>query len=128
MACKRPTWFCPGGRRESRLSEAVDRAVAETVPAYERREARYRDRFLTMLGHDLRNPLNSILQSASSLAAAEGLNEKQLGTASRIVSSAQRLNRMVSDILDFCARSVGKSDADHAGESESGNPRPGSGR
>jgi hypothetical protein len=46
-----------------------------------------------MLGHDLRNPINSILLSALSLAAAEGLNEKQLGTASPIVSSAERLNR-----------------------------------
>src|SRR4029077_8101021 len=91
----------------TRLSEAVDRAVAETVPAYERREAQYRDRFLAMLGHDLRNPLNSILLSALSLAAAEGLNEKQLGTASRIVSSAQRLNRMVSDILDFARGRLG---------------------
>jgi phosphoserine phosphatase RsbU/P len=48
-----------------------------------------------MLGHDLRNPLNSILLSASSLAEGEGLSEKQVGMASRIVSSAQRLNRMV---------------------------------
>ena len=104
---KDPHGFAQGAEEITRLSEAVDRAVAETVPAYERREAQYRDRFLAMLGHDLRNPLNSILLSALSLAAAEGLNEKQLGTASRIVSSAQRLNRMVSDILDFARGRLG---------------------
>jgi len=49
------------------------------------------------------------LLSASSLFEAEGPNEKQLGTASRIVSSAQRLNRMVSDILDFARGRLGSS-------------------
>jgi signal transduction histidine kinase len=102
-----PDGFLQGAEEITKFGEAVDRAVAETVPVYERREARYRDRFLAMLGHDLRNPLNSILLSVSSLAEAEGPNEKQLGTASRIVSSAQRLNRMVSDILDFARGRLG---------------------
>ena len=97
-----PEGFLQGAEEITRFGAAVDRAVAETVPAYEQRDARYRDRFLAMLGHDLRNPLNSILLSATSLAAAEGpLNEKQLTTVSRIASSAQRLNHMVNDILDF---------------------------
>jgi signal transduction histidine kinase len=60
-----------------------------------------------MLGHDLRNPLNAILLSAMSLAGAEGLNEKQLGTVSRIGSSARRLNQMVNDILDFARGRLG---------------------
>jgi signal transduction histidine kinase len=92
---REPDGFARGAEEITRCCEAVDRAVTETVPAYEQRDARYRDRFLAMLGHDLRNPLNSILLSASSLAEGEGLSEKQVGMASRIVSSAQRLNRMV---------------------------------
>jgi signal transduction histidine kinase len=72
-----PFGFVQGAEEITKFGEAVDSAVAETVPTYERCEARYRDRFLAILGHDLRNPLNSILLSASSLAEAEGLNEKQ---------------------------------------------------
>ena len=78
-----------------------------------------------MLGHDLRNPLNSILQSASSLAEAEGLNEKQLGTASRIVSSGQRLNRMMSDILDFARDRLGSPMPNTRVRANLGTPRPG---
>jgi len=81
-----------------------------------------------MLGHDLRNPINSILLSALSLAAAEGLNEKQLGTASRIVSSAQRLNRMVSDILDFARGRLGSPMPITRVKANLGTLRPGSGR
>jgi len=102
-----PDGFLHGGEEITRFGDAVDRAVAETVPAYEQRDARYRDRFLAMLGHDLRNPLNAILLSAMSLARAEGLNEKQLGTVSRIGSSARRLNQMVNDILDFARGRLG---------------------
>ena len=102
-----PDGFLHGGEEITRFGDAVDRAVAETVPAYEQRDARYRDRFLAMLGHDLRNPLNAILLSAMSLAGAEGLNEKQLGTVSRIGSSARRLNQMVNDILDFARGRLG---------------------
>jgi signal transduction histidine kinase len=103
-----PDGFVQGAEEITRFGEAVDRAVAETVPAYEQRDARYRDRFLAMLGHDLRNPLNSILLGASSLAGAEGsLNEKQFTTVSRIASSARRLNRMVNDILDFARGRLG---------------------
>jgi signal transduction histidine kinase len=104
---KDPDGFVQGAEEITRFCEAVDRAVAETVPAYEQRDARYRDRFLAMLGHDLRNPLNSISLSAMSLAGAEGLNEKQQGAASRILSSAQRLNNMVNDILDFARGRLG---------------------
>jgi signal transduction histidine kinase len=81
--------------------------VAETVPIYEQREAQYRDRFLGILGHDLRNPLNSISLSATSLAGAKELNEKQLGAVSRILSSVRRMDHMVSDILDFARGRLG---------------------
>ena len=46
-----PDGFLQGAEEITKFGQAVDRAVAETVPVYERREARYRDRFLAMLGH-----------------------------------------------------------------------------
>jgi signal transduction histidine kinase len=102
-----PDSFHLGAEEITKFTEAVDQAVAGTVPIYEQREAQYRDRFLGILGHDLRNPLNSISLNATSLASAEGLNEKQLTTVSRILSSVQRLDHMVNDILDFARGRLG---------------------
>jgi signal transduction histidine kinase len=42
------------------------------------------------------------------LLASNGLNEKQLGTVSRILNSARHLNRMVSDLLDFSRGRLGR--------------------
>jgi len=99
--------FAAGAREITRFTEAIDQGIAETVSIYERREAKYRDRFLAMLGHDLRNPLNSISLSATSLAETPGLSEKQLETVSRIQSGVRRLDHMVRDILDFARGRLG---------------------
>jgi signal transduction histidine kinase len=102
-----PDGFAQGAEDITRFSEAVDQGLAETVPIYEQREANYRDRFLGILGHDLRNPLNSISMGATSLARSEGLTDKQRETISRILSSARRLDHMVNDILDFARLRLG---------------------
>jgi signal transduction histidine kinase len=102
-----PDGFARGAEEITRFTEAIDQAVAETVPVYEQREAQYRDRFLGILGHDLRNPLNSISLSATSLAGAKELNEQQLGAVSRILRSVRRLDHMVNDILDFARGRLG---------------------
>lgn len=99
--------FARGAEEISRLTEAIDQAVAQTVSIYEEREARYRDRFLGMLGHDLRNPLNAILLSAVSLGEAPMPGGKQREMVARIVASVRRLDRMVSDILDFARGRLG---------------------
>lgn len=99
--------FERGAEEVSRLTEAIDQAVAQTVSVYEEREAKYRDRFLGMLGHDLRNPLNSIALGAASLAEASELNDKQRETVLRIMGSVRRLDRMVGDVLDFARGRLG---------------------
>jgi len=96
-----PDGFAKGAEEITRFTEAIDQVVAEMVLIYEQREAQYRDRFLGILGHDLRNPLNSISLSATSLAGAKQLNEKQVGAVSRILRSMRRLDYIVNDLLDF---------------------------
>src|SRR6266853_1669943 len=95
-----PDSFGGGAAEITRFAEAIDQNVAEAVPYYQERESQYRDRFLGILGHDLRTPINAITLGAY-LLAQNGLNEKQRGTVSRILNSARRLSRMVSDLLDF---------------------------
>lgn len=88
-----PGSFASGAEEITRFTEAIDQNVAEAVPYHQEREAQYLNRFLGILGHDLRNPLNAIAIGASMLAD-NGLNETQRGTVARILNSARSLNRM----------------------------------
>jgi signal transduction histidine kinase len=66
-----------------------------------------RELFLAALGHDLRNPLQSIKISAD-LALRQGLPEPTARTVGRIASSADRMARLIAQLLDFArARSGG---------------------
>ena len=101
-----PESFAAGAAEIVRFGEAIDQNIAEAIPYYEERENQYRDRFIAILGHDLRNPINSISVGAG-LLATQGLEEKQQGTVMRILRSTQRLDRMVTDILDFARGRLG---------------------
>jgi signal transduction histidine kinase len=101
-----PDSFASGAVEIARFSEAIDENVAAGVLYYEERETQYRDRFLGILGHDLRNPINAILLNATVLSG-QGLDEKQLATVSRILNSTRRLTGMVDDILDFARGRLG---------------------
>jgi PAS domain S-box-containing protein len=72
-----------------------------------RRGAEFRERFLGIVGHDLRGPLNSIHLSASALADAPALSERDRKMAQRIVSSAERMVRMIVELLDFARSRLG---------------------
>ena len=101
-----PQGFAGGALEINRFAEAIDEKLTAGVLYYESREARYRDLFLGILGHDLRNPINAILLSASALAEQE-ISERHLGAVSRIISSARRLTNMVNDTLDFARGRLG---------------------
>lgn len=69
--------------------------------------ARFREQFIAILGHDLRNPLNTIAGSASILAGSAGLTDLQRGWVTRISASADRIARMIDDVLDFTRGRLG---------------------
>jgi signal transduction histidine kinase len=60
----------------------------------------YRDRMLGVLSHDLRNPLGVITTSASLLQLDE-LTDSQQRAVARVVTNANRIERMVHDLLDY---------------------------
>jgi signal transduction histidine kinase len=101
-----PDGFANGATEVAKFAEVVDRNLAAAVLCYKERESRYRDRFLGILSHDLRNPINAIQLNAT-LLAGQGLGEQQLQTVARILSSARRLSGMVNDILDFARGRLG---------------------
>ncbi|HEX8702845.1 MAG TPA: ATP-binding protein [Myxococcaceae bacterium] len=98
-----------------RMSEHIVGAVAVSTDLTEhqlreeelRRTAEFRERFLGIVSHDLRNPLNSISLSANMLLREEELPARSRKTAGRITQSAERMGRMISDLLDFTRGRLG---------------------
>ena len=71
------------------------------------RTVRFSEMFVGILGHDLRNPLSAIMTGAS-LLQRRGESEKVVKTASRILSSAGRMGRMIDQVLDFTRIRLGR--------------------
>ena len=65
-----------------------------------------RDRFIGILGHDLRNPLSAIMTSAELLADA-GLSGMFARAVERIERSTERMGAMIGDVLDFARGRLG---------------------
>jgi PAS domain S-box-containing protein len=73
----------------------------------ERSAQEFREQFIGMLGHDLRNPLNALSMSAQQLQRRGGLDERQANLTGRILTSADRMDRMIRQLLDFARARLG---------------------
>lgn len=84
------------------------RAEKERVGFIEdlQRTARFNEMFVGVLGHDLRNPLSAITTSAS-LLLRRADSETISKPATRILAGAERMARMIDQILDFTRIRIG---------------------
>jgi signal transduction histidine kinase len=92
------------------LRYAIERKRAEEGLKREeaqRQTALFREQFLAILGHDLRNPLNAISGNAGLLLRYGGLTEPQRKAVNRISISSDRMTRMINDLLDFTRARLG---------------------
>jgi PAS domain S-box-containing protein len=71
------------------------------------RTARFREHFVGIVSHDLRNPLTAIVTSAQLLLRYGELPERQARVVARIAASADRMARMIDDLLDFARSRLG---------------------
>ena len=71
------------------------------------RAAEFRERFLGIVSHDLRNPLNAILLSANTLLRSDCVVKQHLRGVRRIIESTERMSRMITDLLDFTRGRLG---------------------
>jgi signal transduction histidine kinase len=97
------------GRRASnamRNAELFQTANLERARAEE--SAALRERLVAIVGHDLRTPLSSISMAAEILERSE-LPEVEKQLSKRIQSSAQRMMRMIDQVLDFARIRAGRS-------------------
>lgn len=84
-----------------RFNEAMDQAVSESVANFEVHNARTRDTFLAMLGHDLRSPLASIAAAGDFLLRPEARNGNISLMGERVKRGASNMSAMVNDLLEY---------------------------
>lgn len=66
-----------------------------------------RERFVAVVGHDLRNPLQAIMSTAGALLLRNNLPGPLASGLARIASAADRMSSMLSDVIDWTRRQLG---------------------
>ena len=91
----------------TRFNEAIDQAVAESIVEYTRQVETARDRFLAVLGHDLRTPLGAILMSSQFLMETATLTDDQRAIVATMERSGARMKDLIKDLLDLAVTRLG---------------------
>jgi signal transduction histidine kinase len=91
-----------------RFNEAIDQALAESITEYARAVNRYRDMFLAVLGHDLRSPLNAILNASTFLTEFGPASGREHHLATTIAGSAKTMTALIEDLLEYTSEELGQ--------------------
>jgi signal transduction histidine kinase len=77
--------------------------ITPRIEAERQREQaeRFRELFVGMLGHDLRNPLSAITFGARLLAERAALGPEEARVLARVAAAGERMRRMIDQILDL---------------------------
>jgi signal transduction histidine kinase len=90
---------------------ALEAGVAQQRAENSEREllevAEFRELFIGILGHDLRNPLGAIVNSAAVLLQRGHLDEHDAATVARVIRNSQRMSRMITQLLDLTRARLG---------------------
>jgi signal transduction histidine kinase len=84
-----------------RFNESVDEALIESMTRFTARSDEFRDQFIGILSHDLRTPLAAITTGAALLAVPQDNPQRRARVAATVLNSAQRMERMIGDLLDL---------------------------
>jgi signal transduction histidine kinase/GAF domain-containing protein len=71
------------------------------------RAGEFRERFIGIVSHDLRSPLNAIALSAGVLLKSPDLAPALSRPAGRILANVERMSKMISDLLDLTRGRLG---------------------
>lgn len=95
---------CVGILRDNAADKALELEREARMDALSR-TVRFAELFVGVLGHDLRTPLNTIKLGAEVLAMRD--DEGRGSPTQRILKSAERMRRMIDDLLDFTHARLG---------------------
>jgi sigma-B regulation protein RsbU (phosphoserine phosphatase) len=95
----------------SNLTEKVQEEVRERLTAEgrftaEHEAAQLREQFIAVLGHDLRNPLAGI-EAGLKMVLRTQVNDKAASIISLMQNSVERMNALVSDLMDLARTRMG---------------------
>jgi len=90
-----------------RFNEAIDQALAESVDRYARAVKKSQNLFLSILGHDLRDPLEASIMGASLIMSTTYIASKHNEVATQIFNNGQRMQKLVNNLLDFTRTQLG---------------------
>ena len=90
-----------------RFDEAIDFALTSSVAEFMERLNRSRETFLGILGHDLRDPLSTIITGAKLLHQEDLDQARTRDVAGRISATGERMQQLVADLLDFTQTRLG---------------------
>jgi signal transduction histidine kinase len=93
----------------ARFNEAIDEALTASMERFAIQTDQFRDQFIGVLSHDLRTPLGAITAGAALLAVPEDNQQRRSWVVTRIMNSAQRMERMIADLLDVTSARLGGS-------------------
>ncbi|MDB5911619.1 MAG: hypothetical protein JWP22_294 [Ramlibacter sp.] len=82
----------------TRFNEAIDQSIAESVGRYTRQTRRSTELFIGILGHDIRNPLGTIITATEVLVRTGQLSAK---AGAPISNAAHRIKGLVEQVVDF---------------------------
>jgi signal transduction histidine kinase len=82
----------------TRFNEAIDQSIAESVGRYTQQTSTATDLFIGILGHDIRNPLGTILNSTEILVRSGQITAKAAGP---ITNAAMRIKGIIEQVVDF---------------------------
>lgn len=88
------------------LETEARQQATESALLDERATSELREQFIAVLGHDLRNPLNTVSITAD-LLEQQGKVDLPL-LAKRLKSATRRMTKLIDDVLDFARGRMGK--------------------
>jgi signal transduction histidine kinase len=82
------------------IIDAIEIGISEAASEFASRQYQLREQFISMLAHDLRNPLTAAKMSAQLVLRGPERVENVRLMAARIVDTIGRTDRMIRDLLD----------------------------
>jgi PAS domain S-box-containing protein len=101
-------WEAERARREAEAGRVALLERERAARAEAERASRVRDEILAVVAHDLRNPLQTILMSASAALEVPLTEEEHVLHISLIQRAARRMNALIRDLLDVTLIETGR--------------------
>jgi sigma-B regulation protein RsbU (phosphoserine phosphatase) len=107
LAVVRP--ISPAGAEEDEwlLSALADQAAVALEKTRLTEIGEFRDQLMGIVGHDLRNPLNTIVMASHVLLQREGLGARETELARKITNGALLAVRLIEQLLDLTRSRLG---------------------